>query len=272
MPKQMRRMFAYILVFCQVEDAHRLWNEFKRFMIEDFTRQGIEERDAEVRAFQKIQCILIVNGRRLSHFGLEDPPEYRPNVIQDEIDEARERQREAMIEQLNADQRDVFDIVMRAVENDDKNRRYFFVSGAAGTGKTFLYNTLIRVLNGRRENVIAVAWTGIAASLLKNGRTVHSRFRLPVPITENSTSLLKAQSDEATVIRDAKLIIWDEVTMTTRTAFELVDRTLKDLCRNDRLFGGKCVILEGDFKQCLPVVQNGDRTAIVANCIKSSIL
>ncbi|XP_044272021.1 uncharacterized protein LOC123015966 [Tribolium madens] len=274
MPKQMRQMFAYILLFCQVDDPVQLWNDFKRFMMEDFTRRDrMEEREAEIRALQKIQFILMINGRRLSQFGLEDPPEFRPNLVEDDIDQVREREiGETMLERLNVDQRNVFDVVMRAIENNNEARRYFFVSGAAGTGKTFLYNTLITVLNGRGEKVVAIAWTGIAAALLKHGRTVHNRFKLPVPIVENSTSMLTARCEETRFIREAKLIIWDEITTTTRNAFELVDRTLKDICQNDRPFGGKCVILGGDFKQCLPVVPDGDRATIVAHCIKSSIL
>lgn len=81
---------------------------------------------------------------------------------------------------------------MRAVNNDSE-------TSAAGTGKTFLNNNLIRYLN--IGNVIAVVWTGIAASLMINGRTVHSTFQLPVPTLNSLTSNIKLQSEEATTLK-----------------------------------------------------------------------
>ncbi|KAK9680424.1 PIF1-like helicase [Popillia japonica] len=61
--------------------------------------------------------------------------------------------------------------------------------------------------------------------------------------------------------------------MSNRLTFELVDKTIRFLCNdNDRPFGGKVVIIGGDFKQCLPIVQNGNRAAVIQACIKSSRL
>ena len=42
--------------------------------------------------------------------------------------------------------------------------------------------------------------------------------------------------------------------MAPRYALEIMDRTLKDIIRNDLLFGGKIVILGGDFRQLLPIL------------------
>ncbi|KAK9679456.1 PIF1-like helicase [Popillia japonica] len=61
--------------------------------------------------------------------------------------------------------------------------------------------------------------------------------------------------------------------MSNRLTFELVDKTIRFLCNdNDRPFGGKVVIIGGDFKQCLPIVQDGNRAAVVQASIKSSRL
>ncbi|KAK9679464.1 PIF1-like helicase [Popillia japonica] len=61
--------------------------------------------------------------------------------------------------------------------------------------------------------------------------------------------------------------------MSNRLTFELVDKTIRFLCDdNDRPFGGKVVIIGGDFKQCLPIVQDGNRAAVIQACIKSSRL
>ena len=57
------------------------------------------------------------------------------------------------------------------------------------------------------------AWTGIAAMLPPNGRTVSSKFKLSLNLHEHSVSGLKVNSKEASQIRSARLIIWDEAPM-----------------------------------------------------------
>ena len=112
-----------------------------------------------------------------------------------------------------------------------------------------------------------MAWTGIAAILLKGGRTVHSRFRLPFNINSESTSSITADSSEAQQLREARLIVWDEITMANVHAFNLVDRLLRDVTDDQRPFGGKVVFVGGDFRQCLPVIPRGSRTLIVESCV-----
>ena len=61
------------------------------------------------------------------------------------------------------------------------------------------------------------------------------------------------------MIRMAKLIIWDEALMAKKYAIEAVDRTLQDIMGNKEPFGGKVVVLGGDFRQVLPVVPRATR-------------
>ena len=60
--------------------------------------------------------------------------------------------------------------------------------------------------------------------------------------------------------------------MIPKKALEIIDRTLRDLCTNDLPFGGKLIILGGDFRQILPVMKHGFRSAIIENTIKYSEL
>lgn len=66
--------------------------------------------------------------------------------------------------------------------------------------------------------------------------------------------------------------------MINRWAFEAFDRTLRDIMSKvvkgaaDLPFGGKTVVLGGDFRQILPVVPKGGRADIVHACINSSPL
>ena len=105
----------------------------------------------------------------------------------------------------------------------------FFVYGYGGTGKTFLYKTLTAVLRSKSQIVLNVASSGIAALLLDGGRTAHSRFAIPINVVENSMCSISADSDLADLIRETKLIIWDEAPMVNRLCFEAFDRTLRDI-------------------------------------------
>jgi hypothetical protein len=82
----------------------------------------------------------------------------------------------------------------------------------------------------------------------------------------------------AELVRKADLIIWDEAPMMHRRAFEAVDRTLRDLMQLDdaqaieKIFGGKTMVLGGDFRQILPVVPKGGREGIVSASLFRSYL
>jgi len=56
----------------------------------------------------------------------------------------------------------------------------FFIDGPAGTGKSYLLNGLIKNMKCEGYKVLSHATTGIAADLLEGGRTVHSRFKVPL--------------------------------------------------------------------------------------------
>jgi hypothetical protein len=82
----------------------------------------------------------------------------------------------------------------------------------------------------------------------------------------------------AELVRKTDLIIWDEAPMMHRQAFEVVDQTLRDLMQLDdaqatkKIFGGKTVVLGGDFRQILPIVPKGGREDIVSASLLQSHL
>ena len=126
-----------------------------------------------------------------------------------------------------------------------------------GCGKTFLYNTLIAQLRHEKRSVIACASTGIAALLLMGGRTAHRAFRIPEDVSRDMPPRYAWETDDSKRIRDAEVLIIDEVSMLHRDVLDFINRTLQDLQPTDEPkmpFGGKVVILGGDWKQLLPVV------------------
>ena len=85
---------------------------------------------------------------------------------------------------LNPDQQAAFEKITLAITNN--TGQLFFLHGPGGTGKTFLYNTLCYHLHSQQKIVLCIASSGIAALLLKGGRTAHSAFKIPIPCHESS--------------------------------------------------------------------------------------
>ncbi len=77
--------------------------------------------------------------------------------------------------------------------------------------------------------MLAVASSGIASLLLLGSRTAHSRFKIPIDLHNELTCNITQHMKVAELVRKADLIIWDEASMMHRRAFEVVDRTLRDL-------------------------------------------
>jgi ATP-dependent DNA helicase PIF1 len=122
-------------------------------------------------------------------------------------------------------------------------------------------------LQGRGRSVVAAAFTGIAASLLHGGTTIHSRFKLPIEIGPESTCRL-AFRDKLTLQQTSAIII-DEAPMCSIDMIDCLDRELRDICKSPNLlFGGKTVILGGDFRQTLPIAKHSTPAMLTSKCLK----
>ena len=60
--------------------------------------------------------------------------------------------------------------------------------------------------------------------------------------------------------------------MNNQCSFEALDRWLRDVLAHNQPFGGKIVLLGGDFRQILPVVTGGTREDIIHASLSSSPL
>ncbi len=181
----------------------------------------------------------IHGGNRL----VQEEPDYDQHSLTINVDNAEDR--------FNDDQHTAYKTILNVVTN--KEGKLFFVYGSGGTGKTFVWTTLLSHLQGQGKIVLAVASSGIASLLLLGGKTAHSRFKIPIDLHDESTCNITQQMKVAELVHKADLIIWDEAPMMHRRAFEAIDRTLRDLMQLDdakvtkKIFGGKTVVLGGDF-------------------------
>ena len=75
-----------------------------------------------------------------------------------------------------------------------KEGECFFVYGHGGTGKTYLYRTILSGIRSKGKTALAVTSSGIAAFLLPGGRTAHSRFHIPINVNDDSTCDIKQRT------------------------------------------------------------------------------
>jgi DNA replication protein DnaC len=129
-------------------------------------------------------------------------------------------------DRLNDYQRNAYETILNVVTN--KEGKLFFVYGNGGTGKTFVWTTLLSYLRGQGKIVLEVASSRIASLLLLGNRTTHSRFKIPIDLHNELTCNITQQMKVTKLVRKANLIIWDETPMMHRRTFEAVDRTLRD--------------------------------------------
>jgi hypothetical protein len=87
-----------------------------------------------------------------------------------------------------------------------------------------------------------------------DGVIAHSAFKLPLKFNPQSVCTIKSGSKEVNILKAVKIIIWDEITVTLSAALNCVDLLLQDLMGNELPFGGKVMIVSGDFRQCLPII------------------
>ena len=275
MPQQMRQLFSTILLFNVPTDPLALWENHKASLAEDFlnrARRCVPDVQLDEHILNSvlldIQERLQQQGKSLADFpGMPIPRNIRnryeePRVIQDELDLCPGDESESVqdnVHLLNADQLRIYYAIMKCVEDHEVGAKVFFIDGPGGTGKTFLYNTLLTKVRGRGEIALAMASSGIAALLLNGGRTVHSRMKVPLSINEHSVCNITKQSCLAQLIQRATLLVWDEAPMTHKHVAECIDRTLRDICSCDFPFGGKVMVFGGDFRQILPVIKREQR-------------
>ncbi|MBA3550874.1 AAA family ATPase [Patescibacteria group bacterium] len=140
-----------------------------------------------------------------------------------------------------------------------------YLTGGAGSGKTYLLNQYIDYLKKADVDVAVTASTGIAASHM-NGVTIHSWTGMGIR-SSLSPYDLEAMEEKRYLwdrFQKTKVLIIDEISMLHHYRLDLVDKIARFFKRNDLPFGGMQVILCGDFFQLPPVARAGEEDACFA--------
>ncbi len=139
--------------------------------------------------------------------------------------------------------------------------RNLFLTGSAGTGKTWVLNQYIAWLKQRNIPVACTASTGIAATHMK-GVTIHSWSGIGIndQLTKAQIAWLKRKKALRKTVQRTRVLIIDEISMLHKNQIELIDKVLRQLRNNAGAFGGLQLVLCGDFFQ-LPPVSNATQAS-----------
>jgi ATP-dependent DNA helicase PIF1 len=129
-----------------------------------------------------------------------------------------------------------------------------FLTGAAGSGKTYVLNRYITYLKNAHVRVAVTASTGIAATHLQ-GTTIHSWSGIGIRKTLSAEDLAKIASNKRIKnnFKKAKVLIIDEISMIHAYLLDMVDCLGRLFLEETLPFGGLQLILCGDFFQLPPV-------------------
>ena len=130
--------------------------------------------------------------------------------------------------------------------------RNLFITGGAGAGKSFAIRYIASELQLAQKNVVILAPTGLAAFNV-HGQTIHSfyGFRDDV-LDEGNTGIVSPLILKKLQAIDTLII--DEISMVRSDTFVAMDRMLRLATGTDLAFGGKQLIVVGDYFQLPPVV------------------
>ncbi|KAL3654415.1 hypothetical protein CASFOL_004096 [Castilleja foliolosa] len=288
---ELRVLFVHMLFFCEVSDPLYFWQSQWRCMGDDIrlrltseiSNPGFFLNDSQLQDSILLNLENLLNAstpsKSLADFGLPMPSSSALASVGNRLlleETSYDRPTLASehchsLSLLNTNQLRVYNCVVSSYHKEFQI--LLFVYGHGGTGKTFLWKTIISFFRSLGKIVLAVAASGIASLLLPSGRTAHSRFKIPIDLTDQSTCHIKKGTHLADLLKETLLIIWDEAPMSDRKCFECLDKSLRDITGDtDRPFGGKSVLLGGDFRQTLPVKVKCTRSEIINATLPRSYL
>lgn len=147
--------------------------------------------------------------------------------------------------------------VLKVLETDSEKR--LFVTGEAGTGKSFLMNEYVNRARKKGKKIILAAPTGIAAINI-GGSTLHSIFKIPIrPILQ--TDINKIKKDKNSVLNKADILVIDEISMVRADVFSFIIKTVQKNNPNIK------IVLVGDFFQLPPVITKEDKKVLGENFV-----
>lgn len=133
-----------------------------------------------------------------------------------------------------------------------------YLTGSAGSGKTYILNQYISYLQEHEVGVAVTASTGIAATHM-HGMTIHAWSGIGIrdTLTEYDIDQMEQKPYLWKRYEKTKVLIIDEVSMLHASFLDTLDQVCQSMKRSQQPFGGIQIILSGDMFQLPPVTKNG---------------
>lgn len=147
-----------------------------------------------------------------------------------------------LINNVTESQKQALDSVM--------NGRNVFITGGAGTGKTYLLHLIVEALQRQRRQVVTCSFTNMAA-LMAKGSTIHRVFGFPVgPCISPKRKQIITRTNK--VLSATDVVIIDEISM---VRIDMMDAIVASLRKIEQEQQKKIqIVLIGDFFQLPPVI------------------
>lgn len=135
-----------------------------------------------------------------------------------------------------------------------KSGKNIFLTGSAGTGKTYVLNQYVKYLKERKIPVSITASTGIAATHLE-GTTIHAWSGIGIKSSLSNRNLqdLRKKKYLKKNIDKSKVLIIDEISMLHKKQLDMVNQVLQYFRETEEAFGRIQLVLCGDFFQLPPI-------------------
>ena len=142
-------------------------------------------------------------------------------------------------------------ISMYMGKSNNRKWPYYFITGSAGTGKSYIINMIKNNLDRKQSNYILLAPTGVAAQNI-DGKTIHSRLQIKSTQGGFQTKVFTDKELRDDLINVETLII-DEISMVSDKLLDFISNLFASLHNNALAFGGINVIVVGDLAQLPPI-------------------
>jgi ATP-dependent exoDNAse (exonuclease V) alpha subunit len=140
-----------------------------------------------------------------------------------------------------------------------KTGRSVFLTGAAGSGKTYVLREYIKYLQDLNANIGITASTGIAATHM-GGMTIHSWSGIGIKdnLSKSDLQEIAEKKHIRNKVKNASVLIIDEISMLHHYRLDLIDKVIREIKNSPETFGGMQVVFCGDFFQLPPIKRAGD--------------
>ena len=113
---------------------------------------------------------------------------------------------------------------------------YYFLTGAGGTGKSYMLKIITEHLSNNHKNYLLMAPTGVAAQNI-NGKTIHSELQIK-PGSSNYMSLAMENAENRIRLRKVDALIFDEISMVSSHLLDFINKMFCELHNSALPFGG----------------------------------